>query len=327
MPEVQDLGVGQAADPAELPDVPLRLVPPSYGIHDWGFINDLKRLKELRSFLLNEAINISPQDSAPLSFGSLNLLKFEPNGRAPTEEEWAEIEAHTQTLFGLLTEPLRRRFLLGQIPSSVSLLPIVFAALAIISLIAAIVVQDTGIFGLTGRGVTTLPFYLLWLVSLGAIGSVAFVGMNALSVQQDATFDIGNKRLMILRISLGALFGLVLTLPFGFSSFLDFIKSNSNSKCFASLRRRHHKASDVSVIAVCTGLQHFTCNYGPQQARGRDSDFLREVIIACGCDLAPRIWRGTGNLIVKLSTYIRTNCSRYKVLGQWPMGYDRVADG
>jgi hypothetical protein len=60
-------------------------------------------------------------------------------------------------------------------------------------------------------------------MSLGAIGSVAFIGMNALSVQEDATFDLTNSRLMALRISLGALFGLVLTLPTdGFNSFVTF---------------------------------------------------------------------------------------------------------
>jgi uncharacterized BrkB/YihY/UPF0761 family membrane protein len=47
--------------------------------------------------------------------------------------------------------------------------------------------------------------------------------MNALSVQHDITFDITNRRLMLLRITLGALFGLVLTLPFGFVGFMQFI--------------------------------------------------------------------------------------------------------
>jgi hypothetical protein len=48
--------------------------------------------------------------------------------------------------------------------------------------------------------------------------------MNALSVQEDATFDLTNPRLMILRIALGSLFAVVITLPFGFDSFYDFLK-------------------------------------------------------------------------------------------------------
>ena len=69
------------------------------------------------------------------------------------------------------------------------------------------------------------PFYLIWLFSLGAIGAVAYIGMNALSIQEDITFDLTNPRLMILRIVLGGLFGLVLTLPFGYQDFLNFCVS------------------------------------------------------------------------------------------------------
>jgi hypothetical protein len=193
-------------------------------VNDWGFIRDLKRLIELRSFLLNEAINISPRDSMPQSFGPLNLLKYDPMGRAPTAEEWSALEAHTQSLFQLMTEPLRRRFLLGQIPKLLTILPIVFTVCAVFSLFAAILVQGRDLLGLSSVGMNTLPFYIFWLLSMGAIGSVAFVGMNALSVQQDATFDISNSRLLVLRVALGALFGLVLTLPFGFDSFMAFVK-------------------------------------------------------------------------------------------------------
>lgn len=197
-------------------------------IADWFFINDLRKLKELRSFLLNEAINVSPQDSAPRSFGRLNLLKFDPNGRQPTIDEWSDVEMHTQAMFKLMTEPLRRRFLLGQIPFGVSLLPVIFGGGAVLALIAAIVFQNYVFSNKESLGIVTLPFYLMWLISLGAMGSVAFIGMNALSVQQDATFDIGNQRLMILRITLGALFGLVLTLPFGFGTFFDFVRQISD---------------------------------------------------------------------------------------------------
>ena len=54
------------------------------------------------------------------------------------------------------------------------------------------------------------------------MGSLAFIGMNALSVQRDISFDLTNMRLNYLRIILGALFGLVLTLPFGYTGFLEF---------------------------------------------------------------------------------------------------------
>ena len=68
-----------------------------------------------------------------------------------------------------------------------------------------------------------LPLYMIWLAALGAIGSISFIGMNALAVQTDVTFDLTNTKLIVMQIVLGALFEIVLTLPFGFGSFMDFL--------------------------------------------------------------------------------------------------------
>jgi hypothetical protein len=65
-------------------------------------------------------------------------------------------------------------------------------------------------------------YYLIWLICMGSIGAVAYIGMNAISAQDDLTFDMSNQRLTILRVALGGLFALVLTLPFGSESFIDF---------------------------------------------------------------------------------------------------------
>jgi hypothetical protein len=64
--------------------------------------------------------------------------------------------------------------------------------------------------------------YIIWIVSMGCMGAVAFIGMNAISAQDDITFDLSNMRLMILRVVLGGLFALVLTLPFGSERFISF---------------------------------------------------------------------------------------------------------
>jgi len=190
-------------------------------IDDEQFIRDLGRLKELRSFLIQETVLTGATESSALSFGQLNQLRYRGHGRAPTEEEWAAVERHTQLLFALLTPSLRRRFVLGGLPWTIAWLPISFAAVALLSLLLAVIAIGHPIFGLGGAS-NVFPFYLVWLMSLGAVGSVAFIGMNALSVQEDATFDLTNNRLTAMRISLGALFGLVLTLPTnGFASFVQ----------------------------------------------------------------------------------------------------------
>jgi hypothetical protein len=196
-------------------------------ISDYYFMRDLKRLRELRSFLIQEAVG---RPDVRLEFGSLNQLRSATTsrGREPTKDEWTQVERLTQSLFELLTPPLRRRFLLGEIPTWIGWVTAALALLAVVTLVAAVVVQNAR--QDFNAIATTMPFYLVWLVSLGAIGSVAFIGMNALSVQQDVTFDLSNRRLLMLRIILGSLFGLVLTLPFGYEAFKDFIAAVVSNK-------------------------------------------------------------------------------------------------
>jgi hypothetical protein len=222
--------------------------PNSEYINDEQFIDDLKQLKELRSFLTREAVSLASEDPNAVSFKGLNRLRFGLSGRSPTEDEWAKIEALTQTLFRLLPPSLRRKFILGRIPVWVSVVPIILGIAAIMSLIVAVLLTT-----MTTSGFAPLPLsdprsltpqeiqnqlvdrvvsnvgpylivpYVFWLVCLGGIGAIAFIGMNVLSVQDDVTFDLLNRRLMSLRIVLGAMFGLVLAIPFGFVDFKYFI--------------------------------------------------------------------------------------------------------
>src|SRR5437016_9231630 len=116
----------------DLPDSALRGVP---GVSEFPpptelrmeignqeFMTSLPRLRELRSFLQKEAINIEDDEGHPLSFGGLNQLQLGYAGREPTLAEWTQLESLTQRLFGLLSTPLRRRFVLGDIPRWVSYL-------------------------------------------------------------------------------------------------------------------------------------------------------------------------------------------------------------
>src|SRR5215813_8292532 len=126
-------------------------------INDAHFMKTLERLKGLRSFLIQEAIDLSKGDLA--YGGELNGLRFSPNGRAPTKLEWSQLERQTQELSGLLTDPLRQKLIRGAIPTWMWVLPIAFAAIAVFSLIVAISFGDRWLQLL-------LPCYLIWLVSL-----------------------------------------------------------------------------------------------------------------------------------------------------------------
>jgi hypothetical protein len=188
-----------------------------YSIDDAQFMADLQKLKDLRSFLIEQAVQLKLTDSTELYFGDLNLLHLSIGGRAPTREEWESLEALTQKLFSHLTDPLRHRFLCSRLAWWVPGLSVGLGLTAIFSLIMCSLTWSHGGYE------RIVPWYVLWLTLLGAIGSISFIGMNALSVQDDATFDLTNTRLLLLRIALGSLFGLVLTLPFGYHSFVEFI--------------------------------------------------------------------------------------------------------
>ena len=115
-----------------------------------------------------------------------------------------------------MDEGLRKRFELSQTANLIAGLPVLLIILALLSLIAAIFVGDR---------LSDLVCYFLWTGFLGAIGAIAFLSVNTLSIQQDVTFDLTNKSLLAVRIVLGSLFGVVLSIPFGFSSFITFCES------------------------------------------------------------------------------------------------------
>jgi hypothetical protein len=203
-------------------------------ICDRDFVTDLNRLRNLKSFLNNEAVVLTMSDGDSRTLGDLFTLRFGFNGRSPTGLEWTRLDRFNQIFFQQLTEAQRRRFLLGSIPQAFARTPFIFAGLAALALFGSFFIPF--VFEISGNNAgadssqsfisfSILPFYLLWLISLGALGSIAFIGMNALSVQQDITFDLLNHRLINLRIALGALFAVVFTIPFGFAGYIKFLRS------------------------------------------------------------------------------------------------------
>jgi hypothetical protein len=154
-------------------------------IRDSRFINQFATLTSLKTLLLTQGVHIRAEDAPLLSFGMLNHLRYNEKGRLPTFEEWELLDKHSQTLFGYLDDGLRKRFELSQTANLIAGLPVFFIFVALLSLIAAIFAVDSN--------VLRLGCYFLWTAFLGAIGAIAFLSMNALSIQKDVTFDLTNK--------------------------------------------------------------------------------------------------------------------------------------
>jgi hypothetical protein len=201
-------------------------------ITDRRFMGELDRLKALRNFVIQEGIALDPDQPNVLGFGDLNMLQatgvlFRLRGRAATRGEWDQLEHQTEAIYRLMDEKRRRKFTLGTVPWWIAWTPAIGAILAATLLVMAIIAVGFSIQTDDARAAIAaiaLLCYSAWLMVLGAVGSAAFIGMNVLSVQEDVTFDLTNRRLMVMRIVLGALFALILTLPFGFAGFVEFCK-------------------------------------------------------------------------------------------------------
>jgi hypothetical protein len=185
-------GVSEMADVADLRPRPASppsdpgSEPPNFAVRDQSFIDYVERLKSLHNFLYQAAI---------------------PN----------QVERQTQEIFLLLTPALRRKFLISKTPITLIRLPLYLLGLAVI----AVVVPVTA-FNFAWQNILDLVFYLIWTACLGSLGALSSIGMNALSIQDDVTFDISNSGLTALRVILGALFAVVLDLPLGYNAFFNF---------------------------------------------------------------------------------------------------------
>ncbi|MBH5392088.1 hypothetical protein [Bradyrhizobium diversitatis] len=198
---------------------------------DAQFHAQVGRLKSLADFLSQEGLGLLVSDDENAKLAKLFALSFGEGGRAPTADEWADLIRFNQVLFQALTDDQRKRFLLGNIPSRLANLPLVFALLSFGSLLGCVLILPfvySGIssdsLDMTTYKVAAMPFYLVWLMSMGAIGSTAFIGMNALLVQEDITFDLLNTKLISLRVALGSIFALVLGAPFAHEGFMKFLE-------------------------------------------------------------------------------------------------------
>jgi len=205
-----------------------------FGIRHRGFLREVRQLKLLRSFQISEAIPDVTEASA--SFGSLFDMHYAPWGRLPSEDEWAQMDRLALALSIQLPAPLREKFIHARVPAFIAIIPvilIIIGCFSIILIMASIKSASEGHQALSYAEVMNPSagsyllhnfalYYIIWLGCMGSIGAVAFIGMNAISAQNDITFDLSNRRLMSLRIVLGGLFAIVLTLPLGSEGFVAF---------------------------------------------------------------------------------------------------------
>jgi len=187
-------------------------------IKDEAFFVLIRRLKALRAFLSQAAIPLKPSPDQALSLGKIYALHFSKNGRAASVAEWDYVDSQIQEIYALLSPAHRRAFLATETPW---LVPILALTLLLLGLADILILVDINSLGWINPAV--FGGYVVFSTSLGALGALGSLSLNAILVQNDIKFDPTNTRLITIRIIGGALFGCILTLPFGYESFYSFI--------------------------------------------------------------------------------------------------------
>lgn len=205
-------------------------------IADREFIRRVKRLRRLRDFIVSEGVEVDGDGTKALHLGRLNQLHLSRRGRPPSLEEWQALDSQVCVLFRLLRPDNRKKYLLREFPSWLTVIAALALVLSVVAFFVAIApIGVASLIAELGRIAFTwldpmpqtveLGSFVLWVVCLSALGSIAFISVNALSIQNDATFDITNGKFVWLRIVLGILFGVIITLPSAYQMFIRFTQA------------------------------------------------------------------------------------------------------
>lgn len=186
-------------------------------VGDIRFVRQTILLRDLYAFLLFSGVPIQPEDKKRMRIGALKYVRYSVAAPPPSWGQWEAVDNALESLFSLLPHSARRKFLLSQFPSWMPATAVLSLVLVILTLLSVVLIERNEV-----DAFFAFIAYVIWLASMGALGAMSFISMNVLSVQEDVTFDLTSSRLLAVRIIIGALFGLVLALPFAWDVFWNF---------------------------------------------------------------------------------------------------------
>jgi hypothetical protein len=210
----------------------------STSIDDRRFFAALKLLRIIQETIVSHKATISDENQKNIHLGSLQTIRLAPIFirflprflkrhfcRPPSGNEWSDVEDKIIKLMYCLDEEqikmVEIKHLSGVMLDRVALWLLVFS---IISLTASLALNKW--YPVEPRPDWYFPAFLLcftcWLATMGSLGSAAFIYVNALSIQVDPRVDVTSRTLVIMRLILGALFSVILALPFGNQTFIKF---------------------------------------------------------------------------------------------------------
>lgn len=205
--------------------------------NDREYIRQLLLVRKIKELLVSEAVNLAEEDRALVRLGVLNSLRYSRRGHSPPTEAWDDLDARLQGLTRYLkdeTGELKRK-LQVRLAQFLYWLPLVMGLLAAVFLCIAIAPPGFSLLSMlvgwtpprqlvpeTIQQIWRFTAFMIWLIALGSLGSVAFLYVNVLAIETDKSVDVTSASFVAMRIILGALFGLVIGLPIGYPYFVQF---------------------------------------------------------------------------------------------------------
>ena len=220
---------------------------PPLTVNDKQFYLAAKFLQRVQQSILRET-DLPPTDIRIGRYRSIRFRRF--RARQPTIEDWEDLEDKIIKLEPMLSKAMLKRVELKHISGAMLtkwglfLLFLAIGALAI-GITSSTVASSYSPIGVDPP-VNDLPSVsflkvassIAWSGATGALGSVAFILVNALAIQVDPNVDFTSRTLVRLRMILGALFAIMVPLAFGLHHFDRFNTStppNPQDSCLILL--------------------------------------------------------------------------------------------
>jgi hypothetical protein len=190
------------------------------------FISQIRHLRMLKRFMLEEKMSFSETDIETMNLGHLNNLRYRVHGRLVTMDEWAALDKLSSAITSHLdTLDLKRKIRIRELGLFFGKLPLIFLCLAVIS---------TGVYLIFPPSVYKIDLIaIVYSLAQGGLGACAFLGTSVVrksaedidriqnapeqgsknnEISQQLA-DITDRNFLKIRIILGMLFGFLLGLP------------------------------------------------------------------------------------------------------------------
>ena len=190
-------------------------------ISDRLFIQQLGYTRSLVTFLIRRQALPGTSPDVLANLAALGSMRYSPDGRAASEEEWQKLYAISHGLASELPLEIATAFSIWRLRTFFGLFPLIFLIMGITALEATYLqgyaAESSGWYYFIG-----LAAVLSWTCALGGLGTSAFFGTSLLAQLASATGsdqpklkEITDYNYLQTRLITGILFAFVLGLPFG----------------------------------------------------------------------------------------------------------------